>query len=309
MRNAHERLKRAGLRSNVLNIDTRAAASNAYIRISGGTGLARELIRHASDDWSLSVHTNGHNIKSWLVALACGLAAQLGPGATLTLHSGFVPSYLESASALKRLLARMSCVLYSNVVCVNDEIAESITGLGIPRRQLNINPAFLPLDAPDIRLPENIGAWFERRRPVLSTVLFFRPEYGFDLLVNAVAKLRLRRPEIGCVVMGSGDETERARAAALVEREGLRDAIMLAGDVDHDLCCALMARSTVFVRATLQDGDSISVREAQSLGIPVVASNMGTRPEGTFLFEAGDVNELTAAVERALRKRSMNSHA
>ena len=78
---AHALMKRAGQQSSVLNVDPRAPESDAYIKISGPCDLFRELLRHVSNDWVLNVHTNGHNPKSWLIALACGLAAQLGPGA------------------------------------------------------------------------------------------------------------------------------------------------------------------------------------------------------------------------------------
>src|SRR3954466_5257711 len=102
--NAHASMKRAGLQSNVLNIDPRAPSSSAYIKISGGVDLTRELFRHVYNEWSLSVHTNGHNPKSWLIALICGIAAQFGPPATLTLHSGGVPSYLSTGPEWRRLM-------------------------------------------------------------------------------------------------------------------------------------------------------------------------------------------------------------
>src|SRR3989449_6019818 len=81
---AHALLKRTGQQSSVLNVDPRAPESDAYIKISGPCDLLRELLRHVSNDWVLNVHTNGHNPKSWLIAFACGLAAQFGPGASLT---------------------------------------------------------------------------------------------------------------------------------------------------------------------------------------------------------------------------------
>jgi glycosyltransferase involved in cell wall biosynthesis len=76
----------------------------------------------------------------------------------------------------------------------------------------------------------------------------------------------------------------------------------LAGDLDHQMCLALMGRSNVFVRPTFRDGDSISVREAVALGVPVVASNVGTRPDGVCVFEAGDVNGLVRAVESMIER-------
>ena len=40
------------------------------------------------------------------------------------------------------------------------------------------------------------------------------------------------------------------RAQALIERRGLEDTILLAGDLAHELCLALMKRSSAFVRGT-----------------------------------------------------------
>jgi glycosyltransferase involved in cell wall biosynthesis len=297
---AHALLKRTGQQSNVLNIDPRAPESDAYIRISGAFDFGTQVLRHVWDDWTLNVHTNGHNRKSWTIAAACGFAAQFGPGATLTLHSGMAPSYIRTAPGWMRRLIRLACVLHRQVICVNAEIADAISELGVARTQLEIVPAFLPIELPEVTVPAEIDEWMHRHSPVLSSTMFFRPEYGFELLVEAVSRLRTQHPECGCLVMGTGEDREAA--AQLVASRGLTDAMYLAGDLEHQMCLALMGRSNVFVRPTFRDGDSISVREAVALGVPVVASNVGTRPEEVRVFEAGDVNGLVRAVESVLER-------
>jgi glycosyltransferase involved in cell wall biosynthesis len=289
-------MKRMGHQSSVLNVDPCAPVADAYVKISGGAGFLVQLLRHVWNDWALHVHTNGHNPKSWFIGLACGLAGQLGPGATLTLHSGLAPAYLRSSAGWKREIARFACVLYDRVTCVNTEIADAVAELGVEANKVQITPAFLPIEVPDVSLPEDIETWLQQRSPVISATMFFRPEYGFEVLLSAVSRLKERFPGIGCFVMGCGEE--HANAEALVERSGLRGCVYLGGDLDHELCLALMARSSVFVRPTFQDGDSISVREALALGVPVVASNVGTRPEAVTLFDAGDVEGLVNAVVR-----------
>jgi glycogen synthase len=159
-------------------------------------------------------------------------------------------------------------------------------------------PAFLKTKRPQVALDAPLRAFAERHRPLLSTALFFRPEYGFDLLVDALGPLRGRYPSLGCVVMGSGEQ--RAEAETRIREAGLEDHVLLAGDIDHQACLALMSLSDVFVRPTLEDGDSISVREALALGVPVVASRVGTRPAGAMLFPPGDVEGLVTQVEQAL---------
>lgn len=281
-------MKRTGQQSSVLNIDPRAPESDAYIRVSGGLDLARQLVRHVWNDWMLHVHTNGHNSKSWAIAFACGFAGQFGPGAALTLHSGMAPAYIQGASPWTRQALRLACLFYRRVVCVNEEIAGAITGLGIPKDHIEITPAFLPIEAPDVPVPCEIESWFSRHSPVISSTMFFRPEYGFELLLEAVSRLKQKHPRIGCLVMGAGPGPE-----------GLGDEFCLAGDLDHELCLALMARADVYVRPTYRDGDSISVREAVALGVPVVASNVGTRPDGVSLFEPGDVDGLVEKIRSA----------
>ena len=66
------------------------------------------------------------------------------------------------------------------------------------------------------------------------------------------------------------------------------------GNVEHDKCLSIISRCDLFVRPTLVDGDANSVREALALEIPVVASNVGNRPDGAILFRAGDADDLVA---------------
>jgi glycogen(starch) synthase len=291
VRNAHRLMKRTGQKSSVLNIDPRAPESDDYIRVSGALGLFWELLRHARNDWTLNVHTNGHNWKSWAIALACGVAGQFGPGATLTLHSGMTPAYIRNTRESMRRVMWFVCVMYRKVICVNGEIAQALGNLGVPNEQIQVTPAFLPVDAPQAAAPPEIEAWMRKHSPVVSATMFFRPEYGFDLLIQAIGRLREQHPKIGCLIMGDCDNAAKRQSS---------DAVLLTGDLDHDMCLSLIARSKVFVRPTFKDGDSISVREAAALGVPVVASNVGTRPPGVLLFEAGDAQGLTAGIQRVL---------
>lgn len=50
--------------------------------------------------------------------------------------------------------------------------------------------------------------------------------------------------------------------------------------------------SDLFIRPTNTDGDSLSVREAIYFGVPTIASDASTRPEGTIIFKNRDVESL-----------------
>src|SRR5947207_2626512 len=173
---AHKLMKRTGQQSSVLNVDPSAPEHDAYIKVSGGTDLFLQLLKHVWNDWVLQVHTNGHNPKSWFISLGCGMASQLGPGATLTLHSGLVPAYLRSSAGWKRQVGRLACVLYDRIICVNGDLAKAVMELGVENNKVQISPAFLPIEVPDVQLPAGIESWLQSRSPVLSATMFFRPE-------------------------------------------------------------------------------------------------------------------------------------
>jgi glycogen(starch) synthase len=267
-------------------------------RVRPGLRFGTELLRHAWQGWTLHLHTNGHNWKSWVLALWCALTGRLSGGSILTLHSGMAPEYLQNAPASERRLAAFTCGLCQRVICANGAIRDAVIRLGTESARAEVLPAFVGVQTvqavPDLALM----AWMAAHQPLFSTVLFFRPEYGFDVLLAGLAKLRSRYPSLGCLVMGSGEQ--RAEAEALLRSAGLVDNVLLVGDVHHDRCLAIMSACDVFLRPTREDGDSISVREALSLGVSVVASDAGTRPAGAHLFPPGDVDAMVIKIILAL---------
>lgn len=291
---AERLLAAGGARCRVLDVGGHRPGRS---RTASRLRLLREIRAHARRGWTLHLHTNGHNRKSWLLALACAAAGRDAPARVVTLHSGMVPGYLAGGAAA-RLLARLALAGYGRVLCVNSRIREAVAALGVDRRRLATAPAYLETPPPREVPPEALQAWLEDHHPVVSTALFFRPEYGFEVLVEALRSLKTRHPGLGCLVLGSGEqEPEASRRLAA---EGMEEWVLLAGDVSHPLCLALIARSDLFVRPTLADGDALSVREALALGVPVVASDVGHRPRGVRLFRAGDPAALAAAAGRVL---------
>jgi glycogen synthase len=297
VREAERTLTDAGLEVRVLNATRGAPRSQHYLSYRNAAGLAWLVVRHACRGWIIHVHTNGHNRNSWIVSLICGLAGKLGPGSLLTLHSGMTASYLRSASRGRFASVRAICSLYDQVIAVNADIRAALVDIGVPSSRLEILPAYLA-SPPDSAIPLQVESFFRQHAPVCATVLFYRPEYGFDFLLDGLTDLRARYPRLGCIVMGDGKTANTARLAILKREIG--DALLLTGDLPHEQCLAIMARCDVFLRCTVADGDAISVREALSAGRPVVATDVGYRPPGTFLFQSGDLTRFVEQVAHAL---------
>lgn len=58
--------------------------------------------------------------------------------------------------------------------------------------------------------------------------------------------------------------------------------------------------SDLVIRATVTDGNSLSIYEALSIGIPVIASDCVPRPEGVVLFRTRDFDDLYRKVKTVL---------
>ena len=294
-----ERADRMGMPCRVLNSDRSAPDSRNYLRTRSSLQFINALVSHSFDGWTIHVHTNGHNTRSWLVALACALAGIAGrKPSRLTLHSGMTPEYLAD-SIHRRWLAWMTCRMFGEITCVSLRIRTALESLGLHPEKIEVAHAGNESIESSVSLVKTNGAepigdiakWLQRHRPVLAATGSETPEYGINLLLDAVGHLSTRFPNVGCVVMGLNNPNRS-------------DNVLTVGDIPHLDCLGLISKADVFVRPTFADGDSISVREALAMNVPVVASDCARRPDGTVLFQTGNSEDLATRLECVLHQYS-----
>jgi glycosyltransferase involved in cell wall biosynthesis len=114
----------------------------------------------------------------------------------------------------------------------------------------------------------------ERRRQVV-TVANFRPEKGYDILVDAAALVLQRYPDARFQCVGIGAELP-AIQTRLAER-GIAPAFALLG-ARHDVA-ALLAAADIFVLPSRSESMPNSILEAMAANLPVVATAVGGIPE------------------------------
>jgi glycosyltransferase involved in cell wall biosynthesis len=127
------------------------------------------------------------------------------------------------------------------------------------------------------------------------------PVYGAEPLLRAFARVHARNPRARLALYGPGTAALGETVRRLCGSGS--PAVKLFGEVYRPEALALVARSDVFVRPTLADGDSVSVREAVALGRAVVATSVGTRPREARLVAAGDAEALAQGLVAAAADR------
>lgn len=262
-------------------------------------GPLRELVRQRRID---VVHA--HDYKTDLIAWL--LARRTGVVPLSTAHGWTGHSFRERCVYYpldKRLLAR-----FPRVIAVSSQVKADLVSHGVnPARVrvvLNgIDPARFRRDQARVgRCRAELG--IARSDIVLAGVGRLAPQKRFDLLLEAVARLRGQWPQLRAFIAGEGEErrTIEQKAASA----GLGCAVRLLGHVED--VSALHHAADVFVQSADYEGTPNAVLEAMAFGVPIVATDAGGTAElvrdgvEALVVPTRDVGALTAAISEVLTR-------
>jgi glycosyltransferase involved in cell wall biosynthesis len=224
-----------------------------------------------------------------------------GKKTVFTFHSGGYPSSEAGRRARRLSLRGFALRRLGGLIAVNQELVELFQRLGVPADRIRLIVPFAGETPIENRsLPETIDNFYRVHEPVLVTVSGLEPEYDLPLQIEAVGRLRKQFPRMGLVIIGGGSQEPQMRR--LIAAQPYGEHLLLCGDIAHETTLQAIRISRLFLRTTLYDGDSISVREALHLGVPVIATDNGMRPPGVHLVPKSDVPALCRAVENLLGK-------
>jgi glycosyltransferase involved in cell wall biosynthesis len=109
------------------------------------------------------------------------------------------------------------------------------------------------------------------------------PEKGVDQLLRAMAIVSKEDASLRLEIAGDGPS--RGALGSLVEELNLTGQVSFLGEVDD--VASLLQRAAVFVLPSLTEGISLTLLEAMSQGLPVVATRVGGSPEVVVHGETG----------------------
>jgi glycosyltransferase involved in cell wall biosynthesis len=220
----------------------------------------------------------------------------------LTLHSGGYPSSPAGKASHPGTFRAFVFRRIHRLIAVNEDLTRLFVEKFrvAPDRVRLIAPHALPGELSGEPLPDRLEAFFADHPVVFLSMGWLEPEYDYPLQIRALAEVRKRRPGAGLIILGSGRLEPELRDQ--IRASGCEDAVLMAGDVEHSAAQKALTKCSIFLRTTLYDGDSISVREALHWGTPVIATDNGMRPPGVTLIPVGDLDALVKAIERLLQE-------
>lgn len=213
---------------------------------------------------------HGHSSKGGMLARLAGIGT-----ASRVVYTPHAISTLNPAlSRLQRLLVGAGEVVMSHltdaIVAVSSGERDQIIGLGIP-------PAKVALIA------NEIGSLDPAPRDSIRRALNLAPEQvaiGFvgrlsrqkaiDVMVAAFTRVRAMVPQARLIVIGEGDAAEAARRQAV--EAGCAEAISWLGTRDAS---RYYAAFDILALPSRYEGLSYTLLEAASVGLPIIASDVG----------------------------------
>lgn len=294
-------LEAEGHECRVLNIGpSRRIKSHHYLDVQNGRHYASQVLHHVRRGYLIHTHINGDSPKGLVLALFAQLAcAALGRPCVLTFHAGPIQLlFPKSQSKRWAPLFRIVFALPRLIICNSEVVRQRILEYANRSKTIVPIPAFSRqyLSFERVPLPAETEAFVASHRPLVGAYFFFRPEFFVSSLIDALGRIAKRLPEAGFLLLGGDSQSEAM--TQLIDRAGLRERVCLAGDLPHDAFLTALSHCHMVVRTPKKDGVCSSVLETLALGIPVIASENGTRPESVVTFAADDAEDLSAAVLR-----------
>ena len=228
----------------------------------------------------------------------------------ITLHSEKPIRVFRNSNRLRRKLITRCFQKASHIVCVNNSILEFVRSIGVADNCSCKIPAFLPPTDTEIdaaQIPNAVRSFIARFERIVGTHGWFgffiddRHVYGFDQIARLALEIKNRsRHDIGIytVISGSYENNNRKEILELRRKLGLEDHWLIIEEQFNS--AALFAKTDIFIRPTLTDGDSVSIRECLYLGTRVLASDAVARPNGCLTFPCGDYDMLSDAFWSAI---------
>lgn len=189
------------------------------------------------------------------------------------------------------------------VVCQSRAMRDDVARLLGEERE-NLHVISNPIDVQRVAGLVKPGGAALRGRPALVAVGRLTRQKGFDVLLNALATVRPRHPDLHLSIIGDGPE--RSSLEALASSLGLASAVTFMGFCEEPL--PLVHAADLFVLASRYEGFPNAALEALACGTPVVLTDSpGANSEivraaiNGRLSRTNDADGFAQALELAIR--------
>ena len=226
-------------------------------------------------------------------------------GVRVVVRQNATASAVLAEAAEPRYTSLLYRLLYPRadlILCPTQAMADDLAAL------IRVSPGKLavlpnPVDSEAISAALTGPLCWHGAGPHLLAVGRLSPEKGFDLLIEAMAEVRVHFPAADLTIVGAG--REEARLKQLAAHLGLEAAVWFAGYVESPYI--FYPGASAFVLPSRQEGMPNALLEADAAGLPLIATpasggviDLLRNRSGAWLAAAVSAPALARALDAAL---------
>lgn len=204
---------------------------------------------------------------------------------------------------IERILARLA----DRVICVCEAEGRLARAIGPRDRVRVVHNGIEPAGNGPVH-PRMVE--LARTGPVVCALTLLRPGKGLETLIDALPTVLARHPLVQIAIGGEGPDLEALRDQAVTR--GVADALHFLGTSDDPL--GILRGSEIFVHPSWAESFPYVILEAMTVGLPIVASDVGgigealVNGESGLLVPAGEVDALARALIDMLDDTPARAH-
>lgn len=232
----------------------------------------------------------------------------------VTIHNSWVDNFYISTHKVNRYFMKKLALRNVVWIAVSEEGKTKMEQLPVNFKNICVIPAFIPNDSEfdeNEILSKNLLHFLSGTNKV---IVFYGHAfinnngvdvYGYTETLEMFGLLTQKFNEELSLVMclGENNTVEIDKLKKMAEEKGLTNRIYWQIGAITNMN-ALWKYTDVYIRPTSSDGDSVAVREALSLGIKVVASNVCVRPLGVKVYVHNDIMDFSNKLFECLQEKN-----
>lgn len=220
----------------------------------------------------------------------------------ITIHSSYILRQFSGKKIVNKNFFIPRLKKYDHLIVVNTHLKETLVSLGINKDRISVIPSFLfpsQDECSAVNLTQEI-LQVRKNTKLLITANAYKiilvngkDLYGIDLSIELTKRLVDNGfKDIGFlfVIPDIGNFGYFYKMQERIVKYNLeKHFFFYTKPISYP---SILNIADIFIRPTIEDGYGMSVAEALYLGVPVVASDVCIRAEGTVVFRQSDIDDL-----------------
>ena len=234
----------------------------------------------------------------------------------ITVHNDRAVSNYHKQPFIFRFFLQLLAKRSPKWITVSPQGKQELLKLPIKFKDITVLPAFIPTNDIDnsliTTLSPNLISFVNSYDKIIvfyayKTLVDNKDLYGSIETLMMFSELVKNTSKCGLVFCMSDIDSDLSFLEQLALKNDIYDKIFWQIGPIEDMY-ELWSISHLYVRPTMKDGDSISIREALQMNLKVVASDVAERPNGVVIYQKGNISDFLSKVLKELeKKKKVNS--